>query len=146
MRKDKKKQLEYQREWQRKWREKNRDKLRAYYKQWRLDHLESERERQSKYSKTPRYKKRRKEWEWNCYRGWRNNYAKLRRKFDIKVKIRDFTHKNLEKDSSCRECGMKRNLQFHHKIYIFPPKQEEITTLCINCHRGIHNEKMLSES
>jgi hypothetical protein len=53
-------------------------------------------------------------------------------------KVRGYTHTNFEKGSECHFCATKDNLDFHHKVYEYPPSPLQVITLCRRCHLKLH--------
>lgn len=84
-------------------------------------------------------------------RTWRRNNKERRRKYlneymrvykkkhPKKVKARALANTNahIVKGSCCEQCQSLKDLQMHHEDY---DKPLEVVTLCVPCHRKIHNE------
>ena len=47
----------------------------------------------------------------------------------------------LKRKDKCEKCGSKENLEFHHTDY----KNHEGITLCVKCHRRLHNTIKMGE-
>lgn len=59
------------------------------------------------------------------------------RKYPEKIKARNISQK-IKAEDKCSMCGAFDRLENHHNDY---SKPEEIVTLCIGCHRRLHNDK-----
>jgi hypothetical protein len=57
--------------------------------------------------------------------------------------IRKETLKLFKRKSKCEICGTKDKLQFHHKVYRLPLREEDIITLCARCHIRTHQPKRI---
>jgi len=110
------------------WEKRNPDKKRAY--------------RRKHYFKFKKhYKLKNREW-------FKKNKEKIPmyyKKYLLENKTRAFTVQHFEKDIICNlahlnlsKCLKNKHLQFHHFKYELPVQRIHFTTLCKNCHHGLH--------
>lgn len=112
------------REYRNHWKKRNPEKIKEYRKHWKKRNPEYNnfwiQKRRIDHPEKYKTQKRKQ----------RLNEMKEKEKYDA----RRFGY--LQRESKCKSCGGNENLEFHHTNYIL----KEGFTLCLKCHRQLHNQ------
>lgn len=76
----------------------------------------------------------------NKYKLLKKKYHKEELQNKVVHRARQWAYK--KRDKKCKKCGSKEKLEFHHTDY----DKNLGVTLCIPCHKEIHNKNKMEES
>lgn len=125
-----------------KWRKENPRKTKAIKDRYENSSKRKAALREYRYKNKKKLREYAKDYNEKNYQ--KNRDSILERSFnkkdkEFRNKIKHYTLKNFKKEKRCRFCFSEDNLVIHHIVYEFPPKFNQLATLCKSCHRKLHN-------